>query len=169
MSGEKNQTAIDSEGKQMMFLIRSAFWLVVLILLIPTDGAQQKKIYGMAQTAVTDARNFCVRNPETCASGQYAVKALVQKAQYGAHTIQALVLDNASGFGPGQSAGLGHTARAGQPGGVSQPAANASAPNSAMMPVPSAVPIEPTPWVQSDDQNTLSPRDLEAEWSAPNL
>ena len=169
MSGEKNQAAIDSEGKQMMFLIRSAFWLVVLILLIPTDGAQQKKIYAMAQTAVADARNYCVRNPETCASGQYAVNALVQKAQYGAHMIQALVLDNASGFSPGQSAGVGHTVRADQPGGVSQPAANASAPNNTMMPVPSAVPIEPTPWVQNDEQNTLSPRDLEAEWSGPNV
>jgi len=169
MSGEKNQAAIDSEGKQMIFLIRSVFWLVVLILLIPTDGAQQKKIYGMAQTAVADARNFCVRNPETCVSGQYAVNALVQKAQYGAQMVQALVLNNASGFGPGQTAGLGHTARTGQPAAISQPAATASAPNNAMMPVPSAVPIEPTPWVQSDDQNTLSPRDLEAEWSGPNV
>lgn len=153
----------------MMFLMRSAFWLIVLILLIPTDGAQQKKIYGMAQTAVADIGSFCDRNPETCASGQFVVNALVQKVQYGARMVQALVTEQADGFGPGHAGGLNQAAATVLPAGESQPGTTAASSDSAMMPVPSAVPIEPTPWVQSDPQNTLSPRDLEEEWSGPNV
>ena len=64
------KAAGDSEGKQMMFLVRSAFWLVLLLVLIPTDAEQQKNMFEMAQTAVADIRGFCVRNPATCDSGQ---------------------------------------------------------------------------------------------------
>ena len=36
----------------MMFLVKSAFWLLILVLLIPTDQDQQNQIYGTAQTAM---------------------------------------------------------------------------------------------------------------------
>ncbi|WP_324353532.1 DUF5330 domain-containing protein [Methyloceanibacter sp.] len=151
MSGNKNGAAANREGKQMMFLIRSAFWLVVLILLIPTDEAQQKQIYGTAQSAVADIRGFCDRNPKTCASSQYAFNVLVQKAQYGAQMITTLVEEQAGNFT------------------ADRPVANAMPSAGAAMPVPSAVPLEPTPWVQNGSQNTLNPEDLEADWSGPNV
>lgn len=169
----------------MMFLFRSAFWLVLLILLIPTDGEQQQKIYGMAQTAVADIGSFCERNPDTCVSGQYAIDVLVQKAQYGAHMIQALVTEHSGAGTPGQAptqvpgqvptqvpspmpsaalqADAAHSATA------TQPAPAGRAAPSAMMPMPSAVPIEPTPWVEHDPQNTLTPEDFQAEWNGPNV
>lgn len=135
----------------MMFLIRSAFWLVLLILLIPTDEAQQKQIYGTAQSAVADIRSFCDRNPQTCASSQYAFNVLVQKAQYGAQMIQTLVEEQTGNLMP------------------NNPPASAIPHSNAVMPVPSAVPLEPTPWLQNDSQNTLSPEDLQAAWSGPNV
>ncbi|ODR96940.1 hypothetical protein AUC70_14320 [Methyloceanibacter stevinii] len=147
----------------MMFLIRSAFWLVVLILLIPTDGEQQKKIYGMAQTAVADIRSFCVRNPETCDSGQFAINVLVQKAQYGAHMVQSLVNDQTGTFAPARYPDNSQQAAANRPSAHQAPVDNS------VMPVPSAVPIEPTPWIDSGSQNTLSPEDLKTEWSGPNV
>ncbi|MDJ0513860.1 MAG: DUF5330 domain-containing protein [Methyloceanibacter sp.] len=147
----------------MMFLIRSAFWLVVLILLIPTDGEQQKKIFEMAQTAVADVGGFCLRNPETCDSGQYAINVLVQKAQHGAGMVQSLVDKRTGTFAPVHD-----------PATPQQASANQLAPqdtpiDGAMMPVPSAVPIEPTPWLQGESQHTLSPEDLKAEWNGPNV
>jgi hypothetical protein len=159
----KRKAAGDSEGKQMMFLVRSAFWLVLLIILIPTDAEQQKKMFEMAQTAVADVRGFCVRNPATCDSGQYAVNVLVQKAQYGAQMIQDLVSPQAGPLAPSQLAG-----DVGQPS-TDRALANESPERGALMPVPSAVPIKPTPWLQGGSQNTLSPEDLQAEWSGPNV
>jgi len=147
----------------MMFLIRSAFWLVVLILLIPTDGEQQKKIFEMAQTAVADARSFCVRNPETCDSGQYAINVLVQKVQYGAGMVQSLVDKRTGPFAPAQGPAMAQQASA------NLPAAREAPVDGAMVPVPSAVPIEPTPWLRDDSQHTLRPEDLKAEWNGPNV
>jgi hypothetical protein len=158
----------------MMFLIRSAFWLVVLILLIPTDGEQQKKIYGMAQTAVADISGFCVRNPETCDSGQYAINVLVQKAQYGAHMVKSLVDERTGPLAPARFPARSEQASMTQPmtpsAGPDAPVNGAMMPvPSAVMPVPSAVPIEPTPWVNGSSQNTLSPEDLQTQWSGPNV
>ena len=159
----KRKAAGDSEGKQMMFLVRSAFWLVLLIILIPADAEQQKKMFEMAQTAMADVRGFCVRNPATCDSGQYAVNVLVQKAQYGAQMIQDLVSPQAGPLSPSEQAG-----DVIQPS-TDQAIANEPRERGAVMPGPSAVPIKPTPWMQGGSQNTLSPEDLQAEWSGPNV
>ena len=51
----------------MMFLLRTAFWLTVIILLLPNDEEQRSQIYGTAQAAVHDVTTFCDRNPSTCA------------------------------------------------------------------------------------------------------
>ena len=56
----------------MMFLIRSAFWLMIIVLLLPTDEGQQSEVYGTAEAAVKDVANFCDRNPETCTTGKDA-------------------------------------------------------------------------------------------------
>lgn len=147
----------------MKFLVRSAFWLALIIILIPTDAEQQKRMLEIAQTAVADVRGFCLRNPATCDSGQYAINALVQKAQYGAQMVQDLVDPQSGPLAPPQLAAdvSGNS--------TDRPVANDLPESSAVMPVPSAVPIEPTPWMQEGSQNTLSPEDLRAEWSDPNV
>ena len=68
----------------MLFLIRTAFWLMIIVLLLPTDAQQRSEVYGTAQAAVNDVATFCDRNPETCARGKDAFSVFVQKAQFGA-------------------------------------------------------------------------------------
>lgn len=136
----------------MMFLIRTSFWLVILILLLPTDEDQQTQIYGTAQAAMNDVAGFCDRNPQTCATGQEAFSVLVQKAQYGAEMVMAFV--------EGQS---GSFAGDGSPQPVALPA------ESGVMPVPSAVPLEPMAWETSASQDTLNPEDREAAWGGPDV
>lgn len=161
----------------MMFLLRSAFWLVVLILLIPTDDAQQKQIYGTAQSAMNDLSSFCDRNPQTCASGHYAFNTLVRKAQYGADMIMALVEQHSGSFDATHAAAVALPSnQAAQSAPVAMPSHDAaqSAPvaipsNDSIMPVPSAVPLEPMPWEQSTSQSTLSPQDLETNWGGPSI
>ena len=136
----------------MMFLFRSAFWLLILVLLVPTDRDQQSQIYGTAQAAMNDVASFCERNPQTCATGQDAFTVLVQKAQYGAQMVMTLV--------EGQTDSLGGTT-------LSEPVAMPG--NRAVMPVPSAVPMESTAWDASASQDTLSTDDRDAAWGGPGI
>jgi Family of unknown function (DUF5330) len=139
----------------MMFLFRSAFWLLILVLLVPTGEDQQNQIYGTAQATMNDVMTFCDRNPQTCATGQDAFAVLVQKAQYGAEMVMTLVEGKTDSFG----GNLG--------GNLSEPVAMPS--GNSVMPVPSAVPMEPTAWDASASQDTLSAEDREAAWGGPGV
>jgi hypothetical protein len=75
----------------MMFLIRTAFWLMIIVLLLPTDDQQRSEVYGTAQAAVNDVATFCDRNPETCAKGKDAFAVFVQKAEFGARMLMDLI------------------------------------------------------------------------------
>jgi hypothetical protein len=75
----------------MLFLIRTAFWLMIIVLLLPTDEQQRSEVYGTAQAAVRDVATFCDRNPETCARGKDAFGVFVQKAQFGARMLMDLI------------------------------------------------------------------------------
>ena len=55
-----------------MGLLRTAFWVVVIILLLPTNHDDQKKAYSLAKATVGDISSFCDRNPGTCHQGQEA-------------------------------------------------------------------------------------------------
>jgi hypothetical protein len=136
------------EGKAMMFLIRTAFWLLILILLLPTDREQQARIYGTAQSAVNDVAGFCDRNPQTCATGQDALDVVAKKAEFGA---QVLI-----GFIEQQTGASGESA----------PFVSPSDGN--VMPVPAAAsPVDPVTWDTNSSQDTLLPKDREAAWSGP--
>jgi hypothetical protein len=120
-----------------MFLIRTAFWLTLIILLLPTTEEQQRQVYGTAEAAVQDIRTFCVRNPQVCESGKSAFDNFSQKAQFGARMLMDFVKDASRDDVAG---GLEHGAR---------PAARLSG-----QPRP-----EPT--------GTLTEDDLKVAWSAP--
>jgi Family of unknown function (DUF5330) len=139
----------------MMFLFRSAFWLLILVLLVPTGKDQQNQIYGTAQATVNDLMSFCDRNPQTCATSQDAFAVLVQKAQYGAQMVMALVEGQSDSFG-------GYS-------GPTMPEPVAMPGDGAVMPVPSAVPLEPMTWDASTSQDTLNPEDREAAWGGPRI
>lgn len=139
----------------MMFLFRSAFWLLILVLLVPTGEDQQNKIYGTAQAAMNDVMTFCDRNPQTCATGQDAFTVLVQKAQYGAQMVMTLVEGQSDSFG----GNLGNP--------LPEPVAMPN--DGSVMPVPSAVPMEPMAWDASASQDTLSAQDREAAWGGPGV
>lgn len=78
----------------MLFLLRTAFWLTIIVLLLPTDEQQRNEVYGTAQAAVHDVVTFCDRNPETCAKGKDAFAVFVQKAQFGARMLMDLIGGN---------------------------------------------------------------------------
>ena len=80
----------------MFFLLRVAFWLSVVLALLPTGssqpGAQAAESAPPMRSsrrapAVSDMSNFCDRQPEACVVGAQAAVALGQRAQAGAKMV----------------------------------------------------------------------------------
>jgi len=87
----------------MFFLLRVAFWLSVVVVLLPSDPASKKdstrvqvspfEAIGAAQAAVQDARGFCARRPEACEIGSQAFHTFGQKAQHGTKMLYEFLAD----------------------------------------------------------------------------
>lgn len=78
----------------MFFLFRLAFWLGLVLLLLPfglkgSDGRDVSVFdaFGAAQALVTDLRGFCDRQPQACAVGGQMAGHLAEKAQVGARWV----------------------------------------------------------------------------------
>ncbi len=76
---------------RMFFLLRAAFWLSLVVLLLPAGAPSDATVrqisaaetFGAAQTVVSDVSGFCTRNPQTCEAGGAALQQFGAKAQYG--------------------------------------------------------------------------------------
>jgi hypothetical protein len=66
-----------------MFLIRSAFWLALLVALVPSDPGEQARMYQTASYAVYRAVTFCDRNPVICTEAQAYWAIFKEKAAVG--------------------------------------------------------------------------------------
>jgi Family of unknown function (DUF5330) len=85
----------------MMFLLRTAFWLAVVLALLPSFGpkASTPAAAGVEATeAVTaasetlgDMIQFCNRQPNACAAGVHLASAIGQRAQAGAKMLYGMV------------------------------------------------------------------------------
>jgi Family of unknown function (DUF5330) len=80
----------------MWFLARAVFWLGLIIALLPLAPLLQEtsvsKVGAVdslsaASAAVSDIRQFCVRQPDACAAGSEAIAQFVQKAETGAKLL----------------------------------------------------------------------------------
>ena len=65
-----------------MFLIRVAFWLGLIVLLLPTDERQQARLYSSVAAAVERVTTFCDRNPKVCATGAELWSTFLKKAEF---------------------------------------------------------------------------------------
>jgi hypothetical protein len=122
----------------MFFLLRMAFWLGVVCVLLPS-GTQSRspdaqidatQAASMAGAAVSDMRGFCHRQPDACVVGGKVAVALGHKAEAGARTLYEFI-----------SAKLSEK---------SAPAGKAA---------PKLVP--------ASAQGTLTPADMQPSWHAP--
>ena len=91
----------------MFFLIRMAFWLSVVLVLLPSGGAKQTaaapsaeigavEAVSAASATVGDMRQFCTRQPEACALGSQAAVAFGQRAQAGAKMVYEIINERAT-------------------------------------------------------------------------
>lgn len=79
----------------MFFLFRVAFWLSIVLVLLPSGDYQPKNqprigaadAVNAASAAVSDLSGFCGRQPDACEVGGQAMIAFGQRAQAGARYL----------------------------------------------------------------------------------
>ena len=162
-----------------MFLIRTVFWLVILVLLLPTNEQQQSQVYGTAQAAVKDVSGFCERNPSVCATGKDAFAVFMHKARFGAEMLMSFVKGK-TGFAAGDG---GTSAGATDMDSLQAPSAEDNAPATAeeagkqsSLEQTAVAQAAAESWAQApvtvepaaNSQNTLNPDDLLPAWSGPH-
>src|SRR4029077_1023121 len=83
----------------MFFLLRMAFWLCVVCVMLPSGSkttSPEAKIDAseavtLAGAAVSDVRGFCERQPDACVTGGKVAVAIGHKAEAGARTLYEFV------------------------------------------------------------------------------
>src|SRR5450432_2648614 len=83
------------QRQTMCFLLRMAFWLGLIVVLLPrgesqpTSNASVSAIDAMSAATATvgDMRQFCERQPEACVVGSQAAVALEDRAKAGAKRL----------------------------------------------------------------------------------
>lgn len=85
----------------MSFLIKTSFWLALVLLLLPINredagiaqGPGVFESFAAMQSVVADIRGFCDRNPQACDTGAATLHVLRQKAVYSAGVVQGWLAD----------------------------------------------------------------------------
>jgi hypothetical protein len=131
----------------MRFLLRLAFWLTVIAILLPGRGSEPvshpeisaTEAVSAAKATVGDMQGFCERQPEACTVGSQAAIALGDRAKAGARQIYEFLNEK---MAPGEADPV-TTATSGR--------------STATIPLP---PPRPS-------QHTLTPTDLAPAWHGP--
>ncbi len=159
-----------------MYIIRTAFWLSVVIMLLPADTdtpesqveqSQNEQLsatetIGAALSAAGDIAGLCARQPEVCETGSAAWHTFQSKARYGVE----LIYDWANGEEAGDEAGEQTNAHYN----TDLPHAIVVAENTAPVHTGSTDQPRITPAGGKKDeksQNTLKIEDLIPQWNGP--
>lgn len=136
----------------MFFLLRMAFWLGLVLILLPSGSSERAppatevnaaQAISAASATVGDIGQFCTRQPDACTVGSHVATELGYKAQAGAKMIYDFLTEALASKGVTKNAG--RDTSSGGPkvtGSLTAGADNAS-------------------------QNTLTPADLVPAWHAP--
>jgi hypothetical protein len=125
----------------MFFLLRMAFWLGLVLVLLPREKTPESdklpqigasEAVHAATAAVTDMTQFCKRQPAACEVGGQAATVIGHRAEDGARKLYRIITDKRSPDHTGSIDGNGD-----------------------------AVPAD------AATRDTLKPDDLAAEWRAP--
>jgi hypothetical protein len=134
----------------MFLLLRMAFWLGVVLILLPSSFTQRgpstndvgtADAISAASATVEDLRGFCTRQPDACTVGSHMATAIGYKAQAGAKMLYDVLSE---ALAPHDTGSL---ARGAGNGGDAKSAQTKSA--------------------QRASQNTLTPADLAPVWRGP--
>jgi hypothetical protein len=139
---QPQQESKDGRGREMFFLLRMAFWLGLVLVLLPRDKTPESdklpqvgasEAVSAATAAVSDMGQFCKRQPAACQVGGQAAVVIGHRAQEGARKLYQIITDKRASDHTGSIGGIEDAG---------------------------AAPMEIAP------RETLTPDDLRAEWHA---
>jgi uncharacterized protein DUF5330 len=96
----------------MFFLLRAAFWLGLVLLLLPSSATKSVSsgqvgaadALSAAGATMSDLRQFCARQPDVCTVGSQAATAFEQQARTGAKMLYELFNDRPTATETGRGA-----------------------------------------------------------------
>ena len=150
----------------MFFLLRMAFWLGLVLVLLPRDPTPESEkapqinasdAISAATAAASDMGQFCKRQPAACEVGGQAATAIGQRAQDGARKVYKIITDKkpeTTDKQPDKQPGM-------QPG--MQPGAPAKKPDHT-----GSIDIEPAV-AAAASSDALTDDDMAIEWRMPRL
>src|SRR6478736_8910271 len=98
----RNRTKRDDRGREMFFLLRMAFWLGLVLVLLPREKTPESEklpqigaseAVSAATAAVSDMSQFCKRQPGVCEVGGQAATVIGQRATEGARKLYKIITD----------------------------------------------------------------------------
>jgi len=101
----------------MFFLLRMAFWLGLVLVLLPRERTTESEklpqlgaseAVSAATAAVADLSQFCKRQPGACQVGGQAATVLGQRAQDGARKLYQIITDKRPSDHTGSIGGSGN-------------------------------------------------------------
>jgi hypothetical protein len=137
----RNGLKRDGRGREMFFLLRMAFWLGLVLVLLPRENSPESdklpqvgasEAVSAATAAVSDMSQLCKRQPAACEVGGQAATVLSQRAQAGARKLYQIITDKRA---PDHTGSIGSA--------------------------------ENTEVADTAPRDTLSPDDLVVQWQAP--
>jgi hypothetical protein len=102
-------------GRDMFFLLRMAFWLGLVLVLLPREKTPESdklpqvgasEAVSAATAAVSDMSQFCKRQPAACEVGGQAATVIGQRAQDGARKLYQIITDKKSSDHTGSIGGI---------------------------------------------------------------
>jgi hypothetical protein len=141
--GDRSQQVRKETGREMFFLLRMAFWLGLVLVLLPREKTPESdklpqigasEAVQAATAAMSDMTQFCKRQPAACEVGGQAATVIGQRAQEGARKLYQIITDKKS---PDHTGSIGGNAD-----------------------------VEPAP-LELAPRDTLTVDDLALEWHVP--
>jgi Family of unknown function (DUF5330) len=152
----------------MRFLLRMAFWLGLIVVLLPRGESQPAPnasvsaigAMSAATATVGDMRQFCERQPEACVVGSQAAVAIEDRAKAGAKRLYEMLNQRLAG---NETDKVIPVTAAKSEKSVPLPTARPSLPATAR----NTAERMPQTTAQTASQNTLTPADLVPAWRGP--
>src|SRR5256885_2703587 len=102
LASTTGKTPWRTRGRVMFFLLRTAFWLSIVIVLLPApesmkteSGVGAAQAVGAASATFSDMSQFCTRQPDACQIGSQAFTQFSHKAQASAKWLYDMLTSKA--------------------------------------------------------------------------